>query len=408
MFSNPNAVTYLGSAFRRQHSFPFGIRQRDRLSHLYVIGQTGTGKSTLLENMIAQDIAAGQGLCLIDPHGDLASAVAASAGENVVYWDVADPASPYGYNPLTRTSAQFRPLVVSGLIDALKKQWADAWGVRMEHLLRYALLALLEQTSADLRDVMRLFIDKTYQHHVRARITDPQAQQFWSVEYPTMSYKTAVDGVAPIANKLGALLAHPVIRAALCEPKEPLRLRKIMDEGQVLIVDLAKGRIGADMANVVGGLLVASIMNAALTRHDMPDAERRPFMLYVDEFHSFTTLGFANLLSEVRKYGLGVTLAHQYVEQADSAVHHAIFGNVGSVVGFRVGPLDAPLIVRQLDGFSEGDLINLPNYQAATRLMVDGEPTKAFSAVTWPPQLQRERVSQTFSTRGIPYHEGHD
>ncbi|MBK8458706.1 MAG: DUF87 domain-containing protein [Phyllobacteriaceae bacterium] len=377
-------ITFLGDAFRRNQRIPFGLAPADRLLHLYLIGQTGTGKSTLLGNLIRQDIDAGHGLCLIDPHGDLAASLQSMVGARGIYWDVADPLSPYGYNPLSTTSAVLRPLVASGLIDALKKQWADAWGVRMEHLLRYALLALLELPRADLRDVVRLFLEKSFRASVIASITDEQVRRFWMIEYPALNFKTAVDGVAPIANKLGAFLAHPIVRNAFTTPTTPLRFRHIMDEGHVLIINLAKGRIGADMANVVGGLLTASIMNAALSRHTVPEQDRRPFMLYVDEFHSFTTLSFAAMLSEVRKYALGVTLAHQYLEQADAAVSEAIFGNVGSMVTFRVGARDAPLIARHLGIEAERDLRSLPNYHAYVRLMVEGEPSPAFSMETWP------------------------
>lgn len=380
-------VVLLGNAYRRRGSVPFGIRLRDRLLHLYIIGQTGTGKSTLLQSMIRQDAKVGQGLCLIDPHGDLAASLAPMLRPDDIYWHVADPLSPYGYNPLTHTTEPFRPLVASGLIDALKKQWADAWGVRMEHLLRYSLLALLEQPRSDIREVVRLFIDRPFRNQVIERVRDPQVRQFWTVEFPAMNYKTAVDGVAPIANKLGALLAHPIVRQAICEPERPIRFRKLMDEGGILIVNLAKGRIGADIANVLGGLWVASLMNAALSRHDTPEAGRTPFMLYVDEFHSFTTLAFASAMAEVRKYGLGVTLAHQHIEQADPAVYEAILGNTGSILTFRVGAFDAPKLATQLATAAVPDLLNLANYESFARIMVDGEKTKAFSVRTWPPNL---------------------
>ena len=375
---------YLGQSRLRSSIVDVGLLAKDRLSHLYIIGQTGTGKSTLLKNLALQDARDGVGFCLIDPHGDLAAELIDQLPVPYHHWKVSDPTSPYGYNPLTKTSAAYRPIITSGLIEALKKQWIDAWGVRMEHLLRYAILALLEQPRSDLRDIMRLFVDKQFQKEVLARLSDPQVIQFWTVEYPAMNYKTAIDGVAPIANKLGAFLAHPVVRKALCEPAEPLRFRSIMDRGEVLIVSLAKGQLGADMANVVGGLIVASIMNAAFSRHDTPETERRPFMLYVDEFHSFTTTSFASMLSEVRKYGLGVTLAHQYIDQADELVFPSIMGNVGSMLAFRVGALDAPLMANQLSGVQPTDLINLPNYHAYARLMIKGEPTRPFSLTTWP------------------------
>ena len=378
-----NLIATIGSASHRYGDRPFGITLRDRLSHLYMIGQTGTGKSTLLRNLAKQDAAAGTGFCLVDPHGDLAHSLSSSLSVPHRYWNVADDQSPYGYNPLTRVSPSLRPLIASGLIETLKKQWADAWGARMEHLLRYATLALLELPQTDIRDIMRLFVDQSFQRVVVSRVTDPQVKQFWTQEYPAMNYKTAIDGVAPIANKLGAFLAHPVIRKAMCAPEQPLRFRKIMDDGEILIVNLAKGRLGGDMANVMGGLIVSSIMNAAFSRHDTPEPNRRPFMLYVDEFHSFTTSAFASMLSEVRKYGLGVTLAHQHIVQADKTVFEAIMGNVGSLMAFRVGALDAPTISQQFGTVAVPDLVNLPNYRAFVQLMVNGEKSKPFTATTW-------------------------
>lgn len=377
-------VTTLGLAYRAYGDFPFGIRLRDRLMHLYAVGQTGTGKSTLLFNLARQDASAGIGFCLIDPHGDLAADLSAEIDVPHRYWNVADPESPYGYNPLTRASEPYRPLIAAGLIDAMKKQWVDAWGVRMEHLLRYAILALLEQPVADIGDIVRLYVDKRFRGEVIARVTDPQVLAFWREEFPNMNYQTSVDGVAPIANKLGAFLAHPLVRKALCDPKEPLRFRQIMDAGDILIVNLAKGRLGSDTANVLGGLIVASLMNAAFSRHDLPPDERRPFMLHIDEFHAFTTTALADMMSETRKYGLGLTLAHQHIVQTERAVFEAVLGNVGSLMVFRVGANDAPTFARQLGDIPERDLVNQPNYQAMVQLMVDGEKRTAFSTKTLP------------------------
>jgi len=386
---NENHVTNLGTSHHRYRPQAFGIRLRDRLAHLYVIGQTGTGKSTLLFNLALQDARAGLGFCLIDPHGDLAADLSQKLGHDHLFWHTADPASPYGYNPLTRVSAAHRPLVASGLIDTLKKQWADAWGARMEHLLRYAILALLETPKADISDILPLFLDKDFRQSVLVHVQDPQVRAFWIEEFPRMNYKTAVDGVAPIANKIGAFLANPVVRGTLCEPKEPLRFRQIMDQGQSLIVSLAKGQLGSDTANVLGGLIVSSIMNAAFSRHDQPEEMRRPFMLYVDEFHSFTTSAFAGMLSEMRKYGLGITLAHQHIVQTDSDVFEAVLGNVGSIMVFRVGAQDAPTFARQLDIIAVTDLINQPNHRAFVQLMVKGQPLKVFSTDTWPSGVAR-------------------
>ena len=316
-------VSRIGLAYDRKDGIPFGIKLADRLMHLHIVGQTGTGKSTLLANLALQDAANGFGFCLIDPHGDLADALAARLKDRATVWAPADPNNPYGYNPLTSVPTEYRPLVTSGLIDAFKKQWADAWGVRMEHLLRHALLTLLDQPRADLRDVMKLFLSKPVRARMLERVIDPQIRSFWQDEFPDMNYKNAIDGVAPIANKLGAFLAHPNVRRALCEPERPLRFRRIMDEGQFLIVNLSKGRLGADVANVLGGLVVASVVNAAFSRQSIPEGERKPFMLHVDEFHSFTTASIADMLPETRKYGLGLTLVHQHTAQVDSAVFAA-------------------------------------------------------------------------------------
>jgi hypothetical protein len=381
-----NPVTKLGLAYRRRGDTPFGMHQRDRLLHLYILGQTGVGKSTLLYNMARQDALLGTGFCLIDPHGDLANDLAQVLPENTIIWNLADPDCPYGYNPLTHTSPRFRPLVASGLIEAFKKQWADAWGVRMEHLLRYAILALLDQPETDMQDIMRMFLEKEFRKSVIAQITDPQVRQFWTEEFPSMNYKTAADGVAPIANKLGAFLAHPIIRKSVCAPEKPLRFRQIMDQGRVLIINLAKGQLGADIANVMGGLIVSSITHAAFSRHNLPEEERVPYMAYIDEFHSFTTEAIADTLSETRKYGLGLTLAQQHTKQCSAALLEGIIGNAGSIICFRVGARDAPLMAKQLGAVEPRDLINLPNHHTFVRLMVHGNQTKAFSARTLPRQ----------------------
>ena len=387
MISDPNHITKLGIAHDHYRHRPFGIRLSDRLMHLYVVGQTGTGKSTLLQNLAKQDAKSEIGFCLIDPHGDLALQLSSTLAAGHMYWNVADPQSPYGYNPLTRVPAEFRPLVASGLIDTLKKQWSDAWGPRMEHLLRYAILALLEQPRADIRDIVRLFTEKEFRRMVLGRIQDPQVFAFWTQEYPSMNYQNAADGVAPIANKLGTFLANPVVRKAVCTPDEPLRFRQVMDNGQNLIINLGKGQLGSDTANVLGGMIVSNIMNAAFSRHDIPESRRRPFMLYIDEFHSFTTSVFASMLSEARKYGLGITLAHQHIVQTDKDVFEAVMGNVGSLMVFRVGASDAPTFAHQLGSIAVRDLVNAPNHRAFVQLMDRGQKRQVFTADTLPPNF---------------------
>ncbi|MEL7468869.1 MAG: hypothetical protein AAFN27_10465 [Pseudomonadota bacterium] len=326
---------------------PFTHAIQDRHFHCYLIGKTGVGKSTLLQQFITQDARSGTSFCLIDPHGDLAETARALA-PTALYWDLAEPDCALGYNPLTPVTGAFRPLVASGVIETLKTQWSDAWGARMEHLLRYAVLALLEQASASIADIMPLFLDKEFRKVVVAKITDEQVRDFWTREFDAMRYKGAVDGVAPIANKISGFLAHPLVRQAVCKPKVPVRFRRIMDDGQSLIVNLAKGRLGSDVSNLPGGLVVNGIANAAFTRQSQPMFKRRPFFLYIDEFHNFTTEALAGMLSELRKFKVGLILAHQHTSQLEPRLLDAILGNVATLLVFRVGANDAEILARQL------------------------------------------------------------
>ena len=380
-------ITLLATRNGRPPDSEFGIKLGDRLFHNYIVGQTGTGKSSFLLSLARQDASQGQGFCIIDPHGDLADALNVAIPD-ALYWNAADPLCGLGYNPLGHVTAEYRPLVVSGLIDALKKQWSDAWGARMEHLLRYALLALLERPLSTFKHIMPMFLDVDFRREVVETVSDPQVRLFWEVEFPALKYNTAIDGVAPIANKLGAFLAHPLVRKALCEPAEPLRFRKIMDEGQILIVNLAKERLGADTANVLGGLIVSSIANAAYSRQELPEHDRKPYFLYVDEFHSLTTSVFADMLSELRKYGLGLVATTQYSARLERGVRDAIFGNVGTIISFRVGADDAIELERQFGGDvpKASDLVGLANYEMYLKLMIDGVQSKPFSARTLPPE----------------------
>lgn len=386
--SAPIDATIFGTTFGRGSGHLFGIRQPDRLLHAFIVGQTGTGKSSLLLSMIGQDIERGRGFCLIDPHGDLAAKVAKAANEKCLYWNVADPTCPYGYNPLAQVGPEYRPLVASGLIETFKKQWGtQAWGARMEHLLRFALLALLDHEGATLADVLPLFLDKAYREEVITSIADEPVRQFWTVEYGKLRYQSSGDGVSSIANKLSAFLAHPVVRKAICDPARPLRFRQFMDEGGMLVVNLGKGRLGADVSNLLGGLIVSSLANAAYSRQDAPEPDRVPFFLYVDEFHSFTTTAFADMLSELRKYGLALTATTQHLSRVNDEVREAVFGNAGTLVSFRVGATDAALLARQFGDElpTPRDLVSLPNYEMYVKLMIDGVQTKPFSAKTLPP-----------------------
>lgn len=387
-----NQVSYFARTNARSSNTLFGIKQVDRLSHVYVIGQTGVGKSTLIETLAMQDLCAGRGFALLDPHGDLVERVWANAPEHlrdrISFLNAPDPAQPYGYNPLRRVRDDKIPLAASGLLETLKKMWPDAWGVRMEHILRNSLYALLERDDATLPDILRLYRNEKFRRSVAAEIRNETVQRFWKYEFESYPWRFRADAVAPIQNKLGALLSDPMLYRVLVEPVVDLHLRSIMDEGGVLLVNLSKGRIGEDSANILGGLLVSTLGLAALTRADSPTETRRPFFIYADEFQTFTTLAFVNLMAELRKYGVGLTLAHQHLHQLDLDTRHAVLGNAGTFIGFRTGPEDASAIAKQFQpSFDSLDLINLANRDIYLRLLIDGVPSKPFSARTISPTV---------------------
>jgi len=378
-------VSYLGATNFRRALTRFGIKQRDRFSHIYLIGKTGVGKSTMLEQMARQDLACGRGFALIDPHGDLAERLLEEAKErpDTIYFDAADPRQPIGYNPLRRIADNKIPLAASGLLEALRKLWPDAWGVRMEHVLRNSLYALLEREGSTLPDILRLYSDDIYRRSVIAGIRNPVVKKFWIDEFETYPDRFRAEVIAPIQNKLGALLTDPRLYRALVAPEQPISFRRLMDQGGVLLVNLAKGRLGEDSANVLGGLVAATIGLAALSRADDPPETRRPFHVYIDEFQTFTTLSFVNMLPELRKYGVSLTLAHQYLHQLEPEVRHAVLGNAGTLISFRVGPEDAGVMAAEFQPtFDTIDLMNLPNRDFYLKLMIDGAPSKPFSART--------------------------
>lgn len=369
----------------------FGIKNEDRFSHIYIIGKTGTGKSTLMETMALQDIVAGRGFALIDPHGDLAARVWRAIPDErrtaAIYFNVPDPAQPYGYNPLRQVRRDRIPLAASGFMEALKKIWSEAWGVRMEHILRNALMALLERPNSTMADILRMFSDKTFRKEVTASTSNPAVRTFWEKEFVKFSFGYRADGTAPIQNKVGAFLADPLLHRILTVPPIDLHIRRLMDEGKILIVNLGKGQIGEDSSSLLGALLVTTIGLAAFTRADQSETERRDYFVYIDEFQTFTTQAVANMLSELRKYRVGFTIAHQYLNQLEPEVRHAVLGNAGSLVSFRIGAEDASYIAREFEGrFESTDLIRLENHHIYLKLMIDGMPSKPFSATTILPQ----------------------
>lgn len=365
----------------------FGIRDDDRFAHIYIIGKTGTGKSTLLETMALQDLRRGAGIALIDPHGDLVERIVAGIPDNrqrdIVYLNAFDPNQPFGYNPLRHVREDRIGLAASGFLEIFKKMWPDAWGVRMEHILRNVLMALLEQPNSNMADILRIFSDKPFRTTITKTLKNPTVRTFFEKEYDRYSFGYRADGVAAIQNKVGAFLADPILNRILTSSKSDIHIRAIMDEGKVLLVNLAKGRLGEDSASLLGGLLVTTIGLAAFSRADISPEQRRDFFVYADEFQNFTTLSVANMLSELRKYRIGFTIAHQFLHQLEPEVRHAVLGNAGTIIAFRVGAEDAPYLAREMVGtFDETDLVQLPNYRVYLKLMIDGTPSLPFSAST--------------------------
>lgn len=384
-------VSYVGETTFHRRFRRFGIKQTDRLNHVHLLGKTGVGKSSLIESLARQDLAASRGFSLIDPHGDLAERVYAAATpaerERIVYLNVPDPSQPYGYNPLRRVREDRIPLAASGLLETFRKLWPTAWGVRMEHILRNSLYVLLEREDSTLEDILRLYADKRFRRQLVNGTKNEIVRAFWRQEFDQYLPRMQAEAVGPIQNKLGAILADPRLRRILTAPAVDLHFRQLMDEGRPIIVNLAKGRIGEDATTLLGGLLVSTLGLAAFSRADDEAECRRPFFIYADEFQTFTTLSFVNMMSELRKYGVGLTLANQHLQQLAPDLRHAVLGNAGTLISFRVGPEDAIVLAREFHPvFGVEDLLNLPNRNFYLKLMIDGAPSKPFSART----LERE------------------
>ncbi len=380
-------VSYFARTNHRNSRVPFGIKQKDRLSHMYVIGKTGVGKSKMLETLAWQDFEAGRGFALVDPHGDLVDSLAermrACDPERVICLDASDPKQPYGYNPLRRVREDKIPLAVSGLLETLKKIWPDAWGVRMEHVLRNTLYALLERDGSTLPAILTLFTNDDFRKDVVKGIRNPIVKQFWEDEFENYPSRLRAEACAPIQNKLGALLSDPTLRRILVEPQIDLHFRALMDGDKVLLVNVSKGQLGEESSLVLGSLIVSTLGLAAFSRAESAHDARPPFFVYLDEFHNFTTLMLANMMSELRKYGVGLVLAHQYMHQLEPDIRHAVLGNAGTIISFRVGSEDAVALAAEFQPvFDALDLLNLPNRSVYLKLMINNTPNRPFSATT--------------------------
>jgi len=390
LWKSENRITYIARTNFRNAEKLFGIKKPDRRAHMYVIGKTGTGKSTLLETLIRQDIENGEGLALLDPHGDLIEKVLRAVPEkrkaDLIYFNVPDRANALGFNPLERVAPDKRSLAAAGLLDAFKKIWSDSWGPRLEHILRNAFLALLDQPEATLADVLRLLDDSAFRREVSSRVYNTQVRDFWLREYENYPLRLRAEAIAPIQNKVGAFLTDSLLNRILTQKRSDFDLRRVMDEGKILLVNLAKGKIGGDASALLGALLVTKIGLAGLSRADIPEESRRDFYLYLDEFQNFATLSLANMLSELRKYHAQMILSHQHQAQLDPQVRESILGNIGTIIAFRLGLTDAEMLAGEFyPDFSTRDLINLANYQIYLKLVVDGIVSRPFRANTVPP-----------------------
>jgi len=378
-------LTYLGRTNWRGARRPFGIPQDDRRAHVYVIGKTGTGKSSLLEAMVRQDVLRGRGLALLDPHGDLAERIRAWLPEDrtadFIYVDVPNPKQPVGFNPLQNVPPLRRSLAANAVVEALKKIFADSWGIRLEYILRNSILLLLDRQNATIADVLRLFHEPEYRREAIGKATNEQVRRFWIKEFEAYPGRFRTEAISPIENKLGSFLVDPFVSRILTVNESAFDPREVMDAQKILIVNLAKGRIGENPAMLFGSMLVAALGVAGLARADT--SNRPDFHVYLDEFQTFTTLALANMLAELRKYSVGLTLANQYLEQVSPEVRNAILGNVGTLIVFRVGASDAQRLARELGPEVEADdLTLLPNRNFWIRPLVNGNALSPFTAET--------------------------
>jgi hypothetical protein len=393
MPENPDQITYFATTNSRGKETPFGIRAEDRARHMYIIGKTGMGKSTLLENMAIQDIRNGEGMAFIDPHGSTADRimeyVPAHRVKDVVYFAPFDMEHPLAFNVMEDVGYDKRHLVVSGLLSAFRKIWVDAWSARMEYILSNTLLALLEYEGATLLDVNRMLINKAFRKKVVENVQDPIVKSFWVDEFANYTDRYTQDATPAIQNKVGQFTSNPLIRNIVGQPKSSFDIRRMMDEKKILIINLSKGRVGEVNTTLLGSMLVTKIYLAAMSRADVPAETMRSlpaFYLYVDEFQNFANESFSDILSEARKYKLRLIIAHQYVEQMEEEVRDAVFGNVGTTVSFRVGPFDAETLETIFaPQFEATDLVNLGFAQIYLTLMIRGVGSPPFSATTLPP-----------------------
>ena len=390
-------ITYLGITTYRDKNQLFGIKRKDRRQHVYMLGKSGTGKSVLMFNMIIQNIKNGDGVCMVDPHGENVEAVLSSIPphriKDVIYFNPADADHHIGFNVLELVDPLYKHLVASGLMGIFTKIWANAWSARMEYILNNTILALLDTPGTTLLGIPRMLVDKDYRQKIISNLKDPVIKAFWVHEYEAWQDKFRNEAIAPIQNKVGQFLSTSIIRNVVGQSKSTINIFDMMNEGKIFLVNVSKGRIGEDNSSLLGGMIITKIQLAAMERVRIPEESRKDFYLYVDEFQNFVTDAFAGILSEARKYRLNLTVAHQYTAQLvvdkSSAVRDAVFGNVGTMIVFRVGADDAEFLESEFDPeFTPQDILNLPNYKVYIKLMIDCVTSRPFSAKTLPPLIK--------------------
>jgi len=391
---NKDKITIIGETTFRNQQRRFGIKADDRRRHLYIVGKTGMGKTVLLENMIIQDIRIGHGVGFVDPHGEAAKRlldfIPSKRINDVIYFDPSDLDHPIAFNVMEKVDPKYRHLVASGLMSVFKKIWPDVWSARMEYILSNCILALLEYPGSTLLGINRMLSDQEYRRKVVNKIHDPIVKSYWLQEFARYTQRYEVEATAAIQNKIGQFISNPLIRNIVGQVRSALNMRQIMDEGKILILNLSKGKIGEGNSLLLGALLITKLQLAAMSRVDTQEEERRDFYLYVDEFQNFATESFVNILSEARKYRLSLILAHQYIAQMEPGVRDAVFGNVGTLICFRVGAEDAEFLEKEFKPeFGETDLVNLAKYNINMKLMIDGAACRPFSAATLPPWKQQ-------------------
>ncbi|MBD3270194.1 DUF87 domain-containing protein [Candidatus Peregrinibacteria bacterium] len=385
-----NNVTAIGATNYRGINQKFGLKVNDRRRHMYIIGKTGMGKSTLLENMIFSDIHAGKGVGVIDPHGDLAEAVLdfvpSWRTNDVVIFDPSDRDYPIAFNMLENVDPSLNTIIASGLVGIFKKIYGDSWGPRLEHILRNVILSLLEYPGTTMLGIPRVLQDAEFRRRVIRKVEDPLVKSFWVNEFEKLEPRQRTEAISPILNKVGQFLSSPIIRNILGQVKSKVDFRFAMDNKKIVVVNLSKGKIGEDNSSLLGSMLITKFQIDAMSRANIPEKDRIDYYLYVDEFQNFATDSFATILSEARKYKLNLTMANQYIAQMPEEVKDAVFGNVGSILSYQVGVDDAEYLSMQFsEEASPIDLTNLNKFTAYTRLLVDGMPTKTFSLNALPP-----------------------